>query len=401
MKRKGISVPTVLMLLVVAIVATFVLAHYAAAKSYADRLGNITALEEKYAKLNEIAAIVDRYFVGDIDEEELLDSTLAGYVDGLGDKWSGYYNVEQTQSINESNDNDYVGIGVTFMLNEQNEYEITGINSKGPAFEAGFAVKDIIVGVNGVPASQLATTDDVVKAVTGEEGTSVNITVRREGKDIEFTVVRKRLFNECIEARVLNDNIGYVVITDFPTNADVEFREKVSALLKQDVRGLVFDVRMNGGGYVSVMSNMLDMILPEGIVITMVDKQGETKEYRSKEGKIDLPMAVITNEYSISAAEFFAAALQEYGVAKVVGDKTGGKGFAQSLFTLEDGSSVNLSIYRYYTPKGNSLAETGITPDIEVSLSEEDFKNFYYLTDEQDTQLQAALQYVASCIAGN
>ena len=401
MKRKGISVPTVIMLLVVAIVATFVLANYTAARSYAERLGNITALEKKYAKLNEIAAIVDRYFVGDIDQDQLMDYTLAGYVAGLGDKWSGYYNAEQTQRINEGHDNEYVGIGITFTVNDRGEYEITGLNPKGPAFEAGVAVADIIIKVNGVSAETFETSDDVVEAVSGEEGTSVSITLRRGDKEIDFTLIRKRMFNECIETRVLNGNIGYVIVTDFPSNADVEFREKVSALLKQNVRGLVFDVRMNTGGYVAVMSDMLDMILPEGTVIKMVDKQGETKEYRSDKESIDLPMAVITNKYSISAAEFFAAALQEYGAAKVVGDKTGGKGSAQFLFTLADGSSVNLSIYQYYTAQGKSLAETGVIPDIEVSLSEEDFRNFYYLTDEEDTQLQAAINYVASCIEGN
>ena len=133
-------------------------------------------------------------------------------------------------------------------------------------------------------------------------------------------------------------------------------------------------------------------------IITMTNKVGIKETYRSDGACISMPMAVLANGYSISAAEFFAAALQEYGVAKVVGDQTGGKGYAQSLFMLSDGSSVNVSIYRYFTPKGKSLAETGVTPDIQVSLSDEDFVNFYYLTDEQDTQLQAAVEYVASQI---
>ncbi|MBR3866003.1 MAG: hypothetical protein IKM67_04715, partial [Clostridia bacterium] len=152
-------------------------------------------------------------------------------------------------------------------------------------------------------------------------------------------------------------------------------------------------------GYVYVMADMLDMLLPEGMIISMFDKQGNTREYTSDASRIELPMAVLTNEYSISAAEFFAAALQEYGVAMVIGDKTGGKGYAQNMFTLSDGSSVNISSYSYYTPKGKSLAETGITPDIEISLSEEDFYNFYYLTNEQDTQLQKALEYVKGQIS--
>ena len=398
MKKKGFSLPTVIMLLILVMVATFVVAYYSAAEQYANRLGNVTALEEKYAKLNEVSALVERYFVGEYNEEDVIDSMLSGYVNGLGDKWSGYYDKEQTALINESNSNQYVGIGVTIDVSEAGEFVISGVNKDGSAFEAGIKIGDVITHVNGESADNFETTTDLANKVRGDEGTKVRITVRRGDESLESELVRKAIFNETVETEMIG-NIGYVYISGFETNTEAEFKEKVNALVKDGAKGLIFDVRFNGGGYVYVMADMLDMLLPEGMIISMFDKQGNTREYTSDASRIELPMAVLTNEYSISAAEFFAAALQEYGVAMVIGDKTGGKGYAQNMFTLSDGSSVNISSYSYYTPKGKSLAETGITPDIEISLSEEDFYNFYYLTNEQDTQLQKALEYVNGQIA--
>jgi len=398
MKKKGFSLPTVIMLLILVMVATFVVAYYSAAEQYANRLGNVTALEEKYAKLNEVSALVERYFVGEYNEEDVIDSMLSGYVNGLGDKWSGYYDKEQTALINESNSNQYVGIGVTIDVSEAGEFVISGVNKDGSAFEAGIKIGDVITHVNGESADNFETTTDLANKVRGDEGTKVRITVRRGDESLESELVRKAIFNETVETEMIG-NIGYVYISGFETNTEAEFKEKVNALVKDGAKGLIFDVRFNGGGYVYVMADMLDMLLPEGMIISMLDKQGNTREYTSDASRIELPMAVLTNEYSISAAEFFAAALQEYGVAMVIGDKTGGKGYAQNMFTLSDGSSVNISSYSYYTPKGKSLAETGITPDIEISLSEEDFYNFYYLTNEQDTQLQKALEYVKGQIS--
>ena len=398
MNKKRITLSTAIAITLLAVVTASMLVFFATVELCEKELVDPLQYGEMFYKLNQIQYIVDSFFVGEHDEQELIDSMFAGYIDGLGDKWSGYYTEEQTNQIMDVNNNSYVGIGVSFMKNEQGQYEITAVNTKGPAFRAGFAIKDIIYKVDGVPASQLETTDDVVAAVKGEEDTQVCITILRGTEELEYTLIRSKLFYECIETRMLDGDIGYVIITDFPKNADVEFIEKVEELVAQGAKGLVFDVRFNGGGYVSVMANMLDILLPQGDIITMSDKFGITSRYRSDASCIKLPMAVLVNEYSISAAEFFAASLQEYGVAKIIGDKTGGKGYAQTMFMLSDGSSINISNYRYFTPSGKSLADIGIEPDIAISLSEEDFINFYYLTDEQDTQLQAAIEYVASQI---
>ena len=394
MKKRTISVSTAVILMLLAVVTSVIITTMASAERYNQRLGNLNDLENKYSRLKEVSDIVEKYFVGEYDENKAMDEALAGYIYGLGDRWSGYYNTEQTKEINEVSSNSYYGIGATVLRNDNGEYEIASINKNGGAYKEGLVIKDIITSVDGVPSYTFASTDDLVAAVRGEEGTSVVIGYRRAGSEGEVTVTRSKIYNESIEARIIGNNVGYVVIDNFETNADKEFIEKVRDLEKKGVKAFIFDVRFNGGGYVTVMKNMLDILLPEGTVISMVDKAGKRSELKSDAAAIELPMVVITNEYSISAAEFFAAALQEYGVAKVVGDPTGGKGYSQNLFTLRDGSSVNLSTSRYYTPKGESLIDRGVTPDVAVSLSDEDFINFYTLTDAQDTQLQTALNTV-------
>ena len=326
-----------------------------------------------------------------------MDGVLAGFIDGVGDRWSSYYNEEEYQQLLESNENSYVGIGVTIATESNNGYMVTEVTSDSPAEKAGIKPFDVIVEVDGEDTAAFDSYSGLVEKVRGEAGTSVNIGVMRDGTVLRFDIIRAAVFNPGVEARMIGD-IAYLHIDGFDKNVDVEFSEKLQSLIDGGAKGIVFDVRFNGGGYVDVMSNMLDLLLPEGTIITMSDNRGEVTEYRSKEGAIELPMVVITNEYSISAAEFFAAVLQEYGVATIVGDKTIGKGYAQTLIPLSEGA-VNLSTLKYYTPKGVSLAGVGITPDVEISLSDEDFYNFYSLTDEQDTQLQKALETVRGLMA--
>ena len=198
--------------------------------------------------------------------------------------------------------------------------------------------------------------------------------------------------NNDITSKMLENDIGFIRIDAFDNGAEKEFDTHLDELIEKGAKGLIFDVRVNGGGYANVMSKMLDRLLPSGMIISMTSKDGQVQENMSDEACIKLPMAVLTNKYSISAAEFFAAAIQEYGVGTVVGEATGGKGYAQTSMPLSDGSALNISTYRYYTPKGNSLAGTGVTPDVEVVLPEEALYNFSSLTYEEDTQLQKAVE---------
>ncbi len=394
-KKRTVGIGAVLMLIFLTAVATFNITFFISAEYYSMRLSNLQELEGRYKKLKEVADYVEAYFVGDYDEQALIDGAVAGYIDALGDRWSGYYSAEQTQAMMEEDENSYVGVGITISNAEDSAYQIISVTRGGPAQQAGIQPFDVLLAVDGVAVRDFATYDDMVNAVRGEAGTEVGLTVLRGEETLEFAVTRAEVYNEQIEIELLPGNVGYMSIAGFENNVDVEFAAKLQELIDQGATSLIFDVRFNPGGYVEVMCNMLDKLLPEGTIISMSYKEGKTQNYKSDADCVQMPMAVITNAYSVSAAEFFAAALQEYGVATVVGESTGGKGFAQNLITLEDGSSINLSTARYYTPKGVSLAGVGITPDREVIMSEEDLYNFYELTREQDVQLQEAIAVVA------
>ena len=389
-KKRTVPMGTCLMLVFLAVVTTANICVFGMTEFYNNKLGSLQAKTEDYKRLEELVGVVDKHYVGEYEFEDAMDGILAGYMAGVGDKWSGYYTQEEYEALLEMNENSYVGIGVTISTEEANGYAVTAVTNDSPAQQAGIKPLDVIIEVDGVSTDTFANYSELVAVVRGEEGTVVNIGVRRGTEILHFDITRAALFNPGVEVEMLGE-IGYVYIAGFDKNVDVEFAEKVNGLINDGAKALVFDVRLNGGGYVDVMSNMLDLLLPEGTIITMSDNKGQTTEYRSADGQIDMPMVVLTNEYSISAAEFFAAVLQEYGVATVVGDKTTGKGYAQTLIPLTEGA-VNLSTLKYYTPKGVSLANVGITPDIEISLSEEALYNFYTLAPEEDAQLMKAVE---------
>ena len=401
MKKHSVRISTALMLMLLAVVCTFNITYFTATEYYNSRLDELEELETRYSKLKSVADIVDKYFVGEYEEADAIEVALAGYVAGLDDVWSAYYTAEQTASIEEGEANQYVGIGVTYSTAAESLYQITAVTPGGPADLAGILPGDKLLTAAGVDVNTLETGDDLAALVKGEIGTQVTIVVERAGEPLTFNITRDVIYTYSVTSRMLENNVGYIAIADFDSNVDDEFREHLTTLQEQGAKGFIFDVRNNPGGYVSVMHEMLDGLLPEGPVITMVDKAGEEMPLTSDADMLEMPMVVVTNEYSVSAAEFFAAALQEYDMATVVGTKTSGKGYSQQTFKLSDGSRVHISTTRYYTPKGNSLAETGVTPDLVVELPLEDLNLLLSgkLADADDEQLQSAIKAVNSLIA--
>ena len=401
MKKHSVRISTALMLMLLAVVCTFNITYFTATEYYNSRLDELEELETRYSKLKSVADIVDKYFVGEYKEADAIEVALAGYVAGLDDVWSAYYTAEQTASIAEDEANQYVGIGVTYSTAAESLYQITAVTPGGPADLAGILPGDKLLTAAGVDVNTLETGDDLAALVKGEIGTQVTIVVDRAGEPLTFNITRDVIYTYSVTSRMLENNVGYIAIADFDSNVDDEFREHLTTLQEQGAKGFIFDVRNNPGGYVSVMHEMLDGLLPEGPVITMVDKAGTEMPLTSDADMLEMPMVVVTNEYSVSAAEFFAAALQEYDMATVVGTKTSGKGYSQQTFKLSDGSSVHISTTRYYTPKGNSLAETGVTPDLVVALPLEDLNLLLSgkLADADDEQLQSAIKAVNSLIA--
>ncbi|MBR4878735.1 MAG: S41 family peptidase [Clostridia bacterium] len=393
MNKKRLTIPGALMLVFLAVITTFNITIYVVSDYYDKRLGNIQHNENEYEKFSEVSAIVEKYFVGDYTEKDLMDGAIRGYISGLGDKWSGYYTAEEYKLISDESNNKYAGIGITISYDDATQYYmISDLEEDGTASKAGIGIGDMITAVEDKDVRGVSQ-NEVVEMVRGDEGTFVKITVlKKDGSLQDYTLERQEIYTPDITSRMLENDIGFIRIDAFDNGAEKEFNTHLDELIDKGAKALIFDVRVNGGGYANVMSKMLDRLLPQGMIISMTSKDGMTQENVSDEDWVELPMAVLTNKYSISAAEFFAAAIQEYGVGTIVGDATGGKGYAQTTMPLSDGSALNISTYRYYTPKGNSLTDVGVTPDIEVSLSPEALYNFYSLTDEEDTQLQKAIE---------
>lgn len=348
------------------------------------------------AKTAEIGAYLDRFFIDDYDEEKLADAAASAMVEATGDRWSYYLTAEEKSSYDEQMQNAYVGIGVTITAQKElGGMRIEAVTADGPAEEAGLLTGDIITEVEGEKTLDLGMTGTRTK-VRGEEGTFVTLTILRGEESFPVSVERRSIQTPVATYEMLDGQIGYIKIANFDTRCAEETNAAMDELIAQDAKALIFDVRNNGGGYKNELVKVLDKILPEGILFQSEDYQGSKQIDRSDADCIDLPMAVLVNQDSYSAAEFFAAAIQEYNWGTVVGTKTVGKGNFQTAFTLSDGSMLNLSIGKYYTPQGRSLTDTGITPDVEIALSDEDGAKLYYgqLEKADDAQLQAAIREI-------
>lgn len=348
------------------------------------------------AKTAEIGAYLDRFFIDDYDEEKLADAAASAMVEATGDRWSYYLTAEEKSSYDEQMQNAYVGIGVTITAQKElGGMRIEAVTADGPAEEAGLLTGDIITEVEGEKTLDLGMTGTRTK-VRGEEGTFVTLTILRGEESFPVSVERRSIQTPVATYEMLDGQIGYIKIANFDTRCAEETNAAMDELIAQDAKALIFDVRNNGGGYKNELVKVLDKILPEGILFQSEDYQGSKQIDRSDADCIDLPMAVLVNQDSYSAAEFFAAAIQEYDWGTVVGTKTVGKGNFQTAFTLSDGSMLNLSIGKYYTPQGRSLTDTGITPDVEIALSDENGAKLYYgqLEKADDAQLQAAIREI-------
>ena len=348
------------------------------------------------AKTAEIGAYLDRFFIDEYDEDALADAAASAMVEATGDRWSYYLTAEEKSSYDEQMQNAYVGIGVTITVQEElGGMRIEAVTAGGPAEEAGLLAGDIITEVEGEKTLDLGMTGTRTR-VRGEEGTFVTLTILRGEERFSVSVERRSIQTPVAVYELLDGQIGYIKIANFDSRCAEETNAAMDALIAQGAKALIFDVRYNGGGYKDEMVKVLDKILPEGILFQSEDYRGAKQTDRSEESCIDLPMAVLVNQDSYSAAEFFAAAIQEYDWGRVVGTKTVGKGNFQTAFTLSDGSMLNLSIGKYYTPQGRSLTDTGVTPDVEIALSDDDDAKLYYgqLEKADDAQLQAAIREI-------
>lgn len=395
MKKRHIATTIALMLLTAAV--TYCITFYVSERQYNDKLMGLGRREQEYSKIAEVRSYIDKYYVNDYNDQDLIDGALYGMVAFLGDKWSHYLTADQFAELANSTNNKLVGIGINAAFDEEsNAVLVLDVYEDAPAEAAGIKPFDIITKVDGEAVSDIGY-DAAVKKITGASGTPVRLTLVRSGTPDPFdlSITRKEIDIQAVNSKILDGNIGYIRISNFDANVDKDMAEALENLKKANVSGIVFDVRNNPGGLLNVLVNVLDPIVPEGVIISEQDKFGDVHSYKSDANELNLPMAVITNRYSVSAAEFFAASLQETGKATVVGEATTGKGSAQSTIKLQDGSGLVLSVSKYFTARGVSLEESGgVKPDREVILTEEETKNFYRLTEDTDRQLQAAISAV-------
>ena len=347
-----------------------------------------------YTKLEQLSDLIEERFIGESDRTAYEDAAATAMVNALGDEWSYYIPAASYQSHLETVQNAYVGIGITIMVREEGDgFEVTKVNEGGPADEAGMLAGDVIVGIEGQTASGMSA-DDARNLVRGEENSQVLLTILRGDETFDLAVTRKTVLTAVATGQMLDGNIGLVTIVNFDDRCFSESKAAIEDLISQGAVGLIFDVRNNPGGYKHELVDLLDYLLPEGPLFRAEDYLGNVEVDESDAKHLKIPMAVLVNGYSYSAAEFFAAALSEYEAAIVVGQQTYGKGYFQTTIRLNDGSAVGLSVGKYTTPNGNNLAGVGITPDIVVEVDEDtDFRIYAGTMDpDEDPQIQAALQ---------
>lgn len=339
--------------------------------------------------------IVNTRFVGEYDKGETVDAALNGMIQGLGDRWSYYLNAENLASQNQRRNNRYVGIGVTVDYSDPRGLTVLTVKKEGPAWQGGLVPGEIITAVDGFSLAGEAQQEGTVR-IQGEAGTTVKLTVLNEaGEERQVELTRASIENDSVTSYTLLENgVGYVALANFYSGSGNQLIAAVDELVEQGATALVFDMRNNGGGYVHELTQMLDHLLPEGPVFRSQTKNGKEEVTYSDADCVDLPMAILVNGNTYSAAEFFAAQLKETAGSVIVGEPTFGKGFSQQTLDLVNGGALNISTGKYFTGGGVSLIGTGLTLDAEVVLDEEQTRSLLLgtLTPEEDPQLQKALE---------
>lgn len=343
-------------------------------------------------KLTELQQLIDRCFVGDVDMENVRDMAAAGMVYALDDPWSYYIPASELNEHQEYKGNSTVGIGVNIAMREDKSgVDILGVQLGSAAEAAGILPGDILLKVDGKSIVDMSL-EQVTELVRGEEGAELTLVMQRDGEEKSFVLKRQKIM--VAAGKMLEGNIGLVRINNFNTNCAKQTLAAIEQLRAQGAEKLIFDVRNNPGGYVSEMLDVLDYLLPEGVLFRQEDYLGNKAEETSDADCLELPMAVLVNGNSYSAAEFFAAALQEYKWATILGENTFGKGYYQNTLMLSDGSAVNLSTGKYFTPNGVNLVEVGgVTPDVPALVDEETAQKISVngVSLENDPQIQAAV----------
>ena len=337
-------------------------------------------------KVNLIKKYLNTYYYEDVPEEDIEESIYKGVVNATHDKYSTYYSAKELKIQNEGWEGKFYGIGAVLSYDPDKEYvQIEEVEDGSPAKEAGLQAGDYIVEVDGVDIQGMEITE-VVRMVRGDEGTTVHLYVARDGKPLDFDIVRGEIKSTTVAYEKMDDGIAYIAIGSFADTTVESFKEAVQEAKDDGAKGVIFDIRGNGGGGLDVAVAICQEILPQGLIVYTQDKYGNKEEFYSDGTKAwDVPMVVLTNKGTASASEIFTAALRDFGVATVVGKTTYGKGVYQVVKTFTDGSAIKLTAGRFYSPKGECFHEIGIEPDVDIELDVD-----AYVKDGTDNQLNKA-----------
>ncbi len=387
-----------IMLIIIVIITTslitaFATYQYLRNNVLAIRKGNNTSFEGLEYTLSQFRTELENKYIGEINDEELIDGALKGYVNALGDPYTTYYTKEEMKEIMEETNGNFVGIGIYMTENiKDNVIMVIKPIENSPAEKAGILPGDIITKINDVEYTG-DKLEEASNKIRGEEGTKVKLEIYRNGETKEFEITRKKVVISHITTKVLEDNIGYIAISDFDGDCANEFKTKYKELEKKGITKLIIDIRNNGGGIVDKSLEIANTMIEKGrtLLITKDKKNNEDITKATENPIINMPVVVLTNEYSASASEILAGALKDNNKATLVGTKTYGKGIIQELNKLSDGSGLKVTVSEYYTPNHTAINKIGITPDVEVELSDEAKKQLN-LEEKDDNQLQKAIE---------
>ena len=332
---------------------------------------------ERFGKMEQLYDTINESYYRDVDEQDVVDGACKGLVAGLGDPYSSYMTKEEYENWKSSATGEYSGIGVTFSQDKNGNYVIVGVTKDSPAAKAGLKAGDYIVEVDGKTYDDM---DVMAKSIRGEAGTKVKVVYVRDNKNNEVSINREKIVEKSVEYKMLDGKIGYIKLSSFISSSADDFSAALKDLEGQGAKGLILDLRDNGGGLVDQCIDIADEFLDEGVVTYVEDKNGKKQEYKAKDGKTDLTTVVLVNGNSASCSEILAGALKDNG-CKLVGETTFGKGVIQSTAELKDGSALKLTIMQYFSPKGSAIQDKGIKPDYEVKNDE---------NSKTDKQLQKA-----------
>lgn len=346
-------------------------------------------------KLQRIETLIDGYYIYDYDKEKMMDSALSAFAAEVGDPYTQYINKEDFKEMMQSVEGDYVGIGIEVVIDEDDLITVIAPFDDSPAARAGILPGDKIVKVDGVSvgADNYNEAINMIKGDGSSTGKRITLTVKRGEENMDITVEREKVIITTAKERMLENGVGYIRISNFGDHTADEFAKCLDNLKAYGVKGIVIDLRNNPGGTLDSVVKVADYLLPEANIITIKDKQGNEKKYDSDSDYNDLPVCVLINKYSASAAEALAGAIADNGRGILIGEKSFGKGIVQSIFEMGDGTAFKLTTARYYTPGGTCIDKVGIEPHIKVNIDEDMSKiAVTQIPYERDYQLQRAVQ---------